>query len=161
MRMCAPTNSMHKQLFEFMIQRATLTCHYFVRKYFFKKWANPGLFFIYFWSFQTNINTIFTIQCEKMSCPSSIRCRDSNPHPPDHESSPITTRPGLPPLVRQYYSSWYSPTTNNTKLRKAEFKSGPDPVESCLQSYKASTSVNCDCRVLFTIKLVIFMTLET
>ena len=28
-------------------------------KLFFKKWANPGLFFVYFWSFQTNI-TIFT-----------------------------------------------------------------------------------------------------
>ena len=25
---------------------------------FLKKWANPGLFFIYFWSFQTNIITI-------------------------------------------------------------------------------------------------------
>ena len=29
-------------------------------------WANPGLFFVYFQSFQTNINTIFTTnQCEK------------------------------------------------------------------------------------------------
>ena len=34
---------------------------------FFKKLTNPGLFFIYFWSFQTN-NTIFTAnRCEKMS----------------------------------------------------------------------------------------------
>ena len=34
---------------------------------FFKKWANAGLFFIYFWSFQTN-NTIFTTNiCENMS----------------------------------------------------------------------------------------------
>ena len=34
---------------------------------FFKKWANPGLFFVYFRSFQIN-NTIFTTnQCEKMS----------------------------------------------------------------------------------------------
>ena len=32
----------------------------------FFKWANPGLFFLYFQSFQTN-NTIFTTnQCEKM-----------------------------------------------------------------------------------------------
>ena len=29
--------------------------------------------------------------------PSSIRRRDSNPRPFEHESSPITTRPGLPP----------------------------------------------------------------
>ena len=55
----------------------------------------PASFFI-FWSFQTNINTIFTTnQCEKMSIPSSIWCQDSNPWSLDHESSPITTRPGL------------------------------------------------------------------
>ena len=42
--------------------------------------------------------SIFTRNaCEKMSCPSSIRCWDSNPRPLNHESSPITTRPGLPP----------------------------------------------------------------
>ena len=33
-------------------------------------------------------------QCGKMSCPSSIVRRDSNPQPLKHESSPITTRPG-------------------------------------------------------------------
>ena len=64
---------------------------------FLKNWANPGLFFVYFWSFQTN-NTIFTTnQCEK--CPSSIRRWDSNPRPLERESTPITTRPGLPPLM--------------------------------------------------------------
>ena len=44
-----------------------------ILKFFFLKMgANPGLFFVYFQSFQTN-NTIFsTNQCEKMSkCPSS------------------------------------------------------------------------------------------
>ena len=62
-----------------------------------KKWANPGLFFIYFWYFQTN-NTIFTPnQCEKMLFTSSIQHRYSNPQPLEHESSPKTTRPGLPP----------------------------------------------------------------
>ena len=35
--------------------------------------------------------------CEKY--PSSIRCRDSNPRPLDHESPPITTRPGLPSVA--------------------------------------------------------------
>ena len=50
---------------------------------FVKKWANPGLFFIYFRSFQTN-NTIFTTyQCDKMYCPFRIRRRDSNPQPLD------------------------------------------------------------------------------
>ena len=39
---------------------------------FFKKWANPGLFIIYFRSFQTYIITIFTTNiCENMS----IQCR--------------------------------------------------------------------------------------
>ena len=67
---------------------------------FFKKWANHGLFFVYFQSFQTN-NTIFiTNQCQKLSkCPSSIRFWDLNPQPFKHESSPITTTPGLPPLI--------------------------------------------------------------
>ena len=32
-------------------------------------------------------------------CPSSIWHRDSNPQPFEHESSPITTRPGLPPYL--------------------------------------------------------------
>ena len=33
-----------------------------------------------------------------MSCPSSIRRQDSNPRPLERESTPITTRPGLPPI---------------------------------------------------------------
>ena len=52
--------------------------------------------FCFFRSFQTNIITIFTANmCEK--CPSNIQCWDSNPRPLEHESLPITTRPGLPP----------------------------------------------------------------
>ena len=65
---------------------------------FFKKWASPGLFFVYFRSFQSNIITIFTTdQCEKMSCPSSIWRRDSNQQPSEREPPPITTRPWLLP----------------------------------------------------------------
>ena len=64
---------------------------------FLKKWAIPGLFLVIFGLFQSN-NTIFiTNQCEKMSCPSNIRCRYSNPRPLECDSPPITTRPGLPP----------------------------------------------------------------
>ena len=60
----------------------------------------PGLFFAYFWSFQANIITIFTAnQCEKMSCPSSIRRWDSNSQPLEHEPSPITNRSGLTPQI--------------------------------------------------------------
>ena len=63
-------------------------------------WANPGLFFVYFWSFQTKI-TIFTTKiCEK--CPSSIRCWDLNPLPSECESLPKTTRPGLPPRILHF-----------------------------------------------------------
>ena len=65
----------------------------------FFKWANPGLFFVYFRSFQTN-NTNFTINVKK--CPSSIQSWDSNPRPYAPESSPITTRPG-PPTSFYFY----------------------------------------------------------
>ena len=71
----------------------------------FFQWANPGLFFIYFQAFQTNNTIIATNQCEKMSqSPSSIRRRDSNPQPFEHESSPLTTRPGLPPITSNFIS---------------------------------------------------------
>ena len=40
----------------------------------------------------------------KMSkSPSSIWHRDSKPQPYKHESSPITTRPGLPPIYARFY----------------------------------------------------------
>ena len=48
-----------------------------------------GLFFGHFRSFQTNKLIFTTNECEKMSCPSSIRCWDSKPRPSDHESLPI------------------------------------------------------------------------
>ena len=66
--------------------------------YFILKWANPGLFFVYFWSLQTNITIYRTIIFKK--CTHSIRSRDLNPLPLERESLPITTRPGLPPWNR-------------------------------------------------------------
>ena len=75
--------------------RRTLPTSKWKSSYFFKKWANLGLFFVYFRYFQTN-NTIFTTnQCEKMSCPSSIWRQDLNNQPLKQQSSPITTRSGL------------------------------------------------------------------
>ena len=56
---------------------------------FFKR-SKSSIFFVCFWSFQTNNTNSTPNQCEK--CPSSIRCRDSNPQPLEHESLPITTR---------------------------------------------------------------------
>ena len=65
---------------------------------FFFKWANPGLFFVYFRSFSNkHYYNFYNRLMWKMSCPSSIRHRDSNPWSLDHEPPPITTRPGLPP----------------------------------------------------------------
>ena len=47
---------------------------------FLKQMVQPRPLFRLFWSFQTNIITIFTTNiCEK--CPSSIWCQDSNPRP--------------------------------------------------------------------------------
>ena len=46
-----------------------------------------------FSSFQTNITCFIPNKCEK--CPSSKQCWDSNPHPSEHESPPITTWGGL------------------------------------------------------------------
>ena len=63
--------------------------------FFLKKWANPDLFFIYFRLFKHTLQFLQQINVKK--CPSSIRFRDSNSQPMEHESPPITTRPGLPP----------------------------------------------------------------
>ena len=60
-----------------------------------KNGPTPASFIVDFRSFQTNIIKKFTTNISE-KCPSSIRCRDSNPWPPEHESPPITTRPGLP-----------------------------------------------------------------
>ena len=71
---------------------------------FFKKWAIQGLFLhIFGLSKQTNDTILTTNLCEKMSCPSSIRRWDSNSQPLKHESSLITTRPGL--ILSWLYSS--------------------------------------------------------
>ena len=60
--------------------------------------GHPRASFSFFQSFRINIVTIFiTNQSEKISCTSRLPSWDSNPRPPEHESSPITTRPGLPP----------------------------------------------------------------
>ena len=73
-------------------------------KIIFFKWANPGLFFIYFRSFQT-IQYNFYNKSKK--CSFSIQRWDSNPWPFKHESSPITTRPGLPPLLKMLLLTWW------------------------------------------------------
>ena len=68
--------------------------------------------FCLFSSFQTNITIITTNQCEKW--PSGIWCWDSNPQPLEHESSPITTRPGQYLLFR--YNQLNTLLLNNALL---------------------------------------------
>ena len=71
--------------------------------------GQTGLFFVYFRSFQTNIVTIFTKnKCDK--CPFSIQCLDSNSQPSDYKSPPLTTRPGLPPILQSLNLTikWFS-----------------------------------------------------
>ena len=74
---------------------------WYTRWVFFKKMGQPRpLFIVYFQSFQTNIIRIFTTNiCEKSS--SSIGL-GFEPTTLEHESPPITTRPGLPPLQDEF-----------------------------------------------------------
>ena len=86
-----------------------------VLSWFFQKWADPGLFFIYFRLFKHKLQFFQQINVEK--CPSSIGCRDLNSRPLEYESPPITTRPGLPAklttylyLIPRYHSFMYKAT---------------------------------------------------
>ena len=65
--------------------------------HFLKKWANPSLFFINFCLFKQTLQFLQQIKVKK--CPSSIQRRDSNFQPSDYESPPLTTGPGLPPIL--------------------------------------------------------------
>ena len=67
---------------------------------FFKKnWPSPA-YFLFFRLFNQTLQFYTTNKCEK--CQSSIQCWDSNPQHLEHESPPITTRPGLQPNVRNF-----------------------------------------------------------
>ena len=63
-------------------------------RYFFKKWANPRIFFIYFRLFKHTFQILQQIGMWQ-NCPSSIWWWDSNSPPLENESPPITTTPGL------------------------------------------------------------------
>ena len=65
------------------------------------KMGQPGpLFFILGFS-----NKQFLQQIKVKKCLSSIQRLDSIPRPLKYESSPITTRPGLPPDNRQFFAA--------------------------------------------------------
>ena len=69
----------------------------------FKNGPSPASF-SFFSSFQTNITIFTTNKCEK--CPSSIRGWDSKTRPLEHESPPITTRPGPRPKIQQLWLTY-------------------------------------------------------
>ena len=75
----------------------------------------PRLFFVYFRLFKQTLQSLQQInRYEK--CPSIIQCWDSNPQPSEHESPPITTRPGLSSNIGLYYNqNW---TVWDGKCRK-------------------------------------------
>ena len=56
-----------------------------------------------------------------MSCPSSIWGRDLNPQPLKHESSPITTRPGLPSRLMFIRIKIVQKGKDNFKIEKCHF----------------------------------------
>ena len=66
------------------------------RLFFFYRPTPTSFSFIFGLFKQNHYNFLQQINVKK--CPSSIRRWDSNPQPFEHDSSPITTRPGLPPL---------------------------------------------------------------
>ena len=73
--------------------------------------TRPLLSFIFGLFKQTSIQFL---QLHVKKCPSNIWCRDSNPQPSEHESPPITTRPGLPLKVsfslRAFEHNYFLPT---------------------------------------------------
>ena len=91
------------------------------------KMGQPRPIFHLALSSQTHITIFTTNKCEK--CPSSTQRRDLNSQPLEHESPPITTRPGLPavPMIIHVcrlitlfatvciFSSFW-PTTSVTRL---------------------------------------------
>ena len=69
-----------------------------------KKWAILGLFFVYFHLFKQTLQFLQQIYVNFL-WPSSIRRRDSNPWPSEHNYPPITTIPGL--LLTIYFNLWF------------------------------------------------------
>ena len=73
----------------------------FFNQSFFKYGPTRPLFRLFSF-FQTNITFFITNKCEK--CPSRKQHYDSNLRPLEHESPPITTKPGLPPIFNQSFA---------------------------------------------------------
>ena len=71
-------------------------------KGFFKKWANPGLFFVYFRLFKQTIQFLQQINVKNVHPVYIARIRTHIPL--EHESPPITTRLRLPPKAWTWFA---------------------------------------------------------
>ena len=91
--------------------------------------------------FQTHYKFYNKYICEK--CPSSIQCRDSNSQPLEHESPPITTRPGLPPQ-----EICFTRSLNSFKLffrSRASLANSCSPSTQTSPARPSSRASSCSC----------------
>ena len=68
------------------------------------KMGKPWPLFVYFRLFKQTLQFLLEINVKK--CPSSIWRRDLSSKPSDNESPPLTTRPGLMPLIKLFLFLW-------------------------------------------------------
>ena len=86
---------------------------------FLKKMGQPRPLFHLFSVFSNKHHYNFYNRYMWKKCPSSIRCRDSNPWPSERESLPFTTRPGLPPVSEGLFKQHFLTCTreyNSTNI---------------------------------------------
>ena len=84
--------------------------------------GQPQPLFLLFLVLSCKQDIFYSKSMWKMSkCPSNIWRRDSNPQPFKHESSPITTRPGLPLSAVKFYGCLKWPKINLKNIRNAHF----------------------------------------
>ena len=88
-------------------------------RFFLKIMGQSRHLFHLFSYFQVNITILHQINVKK--CPSSIQCRYLNSQHLEHESSPITTRPGLLPLVTVDFGLSKKEISTN-KIRAPDFQ---------------------------------------
>ena len=94
-----------------MIDCTSPTAHLLLSlSFFLKKWANPGLFFVYIWPFQTNNTILKTNQFGKGHVHpvygAGIRTHDLQ----NVSLLPKTTRPWIPPFILRFvYLSLFFP----------------------------------------------------
>ena len=98
----------HEAVKNSMLNRAKIKARYFLNG------PTPASFYS-FLSVQTHITVFATNKCEK--CPSSIQCRDSILRPLEHESPPITTRPGQDISVEKN-TIWQAGDDNSFLLKR-------------------------------------------